>query len=51
MNKSAIIKAIPEIMQEHTTTKMEVVHPSPRSDLREVVFVLDEMSNNYKYQC
>ena len=38
-------------MQEHTTTKMEVVHVLPRSDLKEVVFVLDEMSSKYKYQC
>ncbi len=45
MNKSAIVKATPEIMQEYTTTKMEVVHVLPCSDLKEEVFVLDEISN------
>ena len=32
-------------MQEHTTTKIEVVHVLPRSDLKEEDFVLEEMSN------
>lgn len=42
MNKSAIMKAIPEIMQDHTTTKMEVVHVWPRSDLMEEDFIYTE---------
>ena len=45
MHKSAIIKVTPEIMQEYTTTKMEVVNVLTCSDLKEEVFVLDEISN------